>query len=350
MLAARGLKDSPLFGVPEGPVDDAGLLPADHVAEIRTWLDALAADSGARESIVHQTVEGAIRTLTRRVYPIADAVGLQVDAIGDLLARADKQYDAAGADLVSALQDGTLLRGDVLARWREFAGSGELLRSLEAKVGFVRDRLVNAIKGKPQQAELVGVAVETAIESLVVQTAERAAAGAAESWATTDHGAPLVAVTGPGADLVRASRDLRRRTDQEVRAWHDEVQEAVRLASADVRSTARFLAFGVRGLTVTAMVVSLAGDDTAEESAVLGRGILEAVVGAGPAASLVQSARTSLVRRVETLLAGERSRYLAPVDRWQLKPEAGDQLREAARRVDDLRFAAVKRSGSGGHL
>ena len=38
MLASRGLKDSPLFVVAEGKVDDEGLLPADHVAEIRAWL------------------------------------------------------------------------------------------------------------------------------------------------------------------------------------------------------------------------------------------------------------------------------------------------------------------------
>ena len=35
MLASRGLKDSPLFVVREGPVDEDGLLPSDHVTEIR---------------------------------------------------------------------------------------------------------------------------------------------------------------------------------------------------------------------------------------------------------------------------------------------------------------------------
>src|SRR4051794_40130271 len=42
MLASRGLKDSPLFIVHEGPVSDEELLPADHVSEIRGWLEALA--------------------------------------------------------------------------------------------------------------------------------------------------------------------------------------------------------------------------------------------------------------------------------------------------------------------
>src|SRR3954447_9084478 len=52
MLAARGLKDSPLFIVHEGKVTDEGLLPADHVAEVRGWLDMLAADPAARPAAV----------------------------------------------------------------------------------------------------------------------------------------------------------------------------------------------------------------------------------------------------------------------------------------------------------
>ncbi len=35
MLASRGLKDTPLFIVHEGPIDEHGLLPADYVADIR---------------------------------------------------------------------------------------------------------------------------------------------------------------------------------------------------------------------------------------------------------------------------------------------------------------------------
>jgi hypothetical protein len=350
MMSARGLKDSPLFGVAEGPVDDDGLLPPGHVAEIRTWLEALADDAAARQAIVHQTVEGAIRTITYRVYPIADAATEQVSAVGGLLRLADEQYDTAVRELAGATSDGTLLRGDLLVRWREFVGSGELVHSLEAKVGFMRDRLVNAIKGKPQQAERVAVAVETGLESLIVERAERAAAAAARAWETTSYGAALVAPGGPSTQLTRASRDLRRRTSLEVTGWVEELQELVRVASGDVRNTARFLAFGVRGLSVTLAVLALAGDDSTDDSVRRGREILATVVGEQSTAELVATARDRLRPRLETLLAGERARYLAPADQWQLKPEAGENLREAARRVDDLRFAAAKRSGPGGHL
>src|SRR3954471_4062924 len=93
MLASRGLKDSPLFVVHEGPVSDDGLLPATYVAEIRGWLESLAGDAAARQSVVIQTLDGAVRTLTRRTYPIADAAAEQVAGAERLREDATAAYD-----------------------------------------------------------------------------------------------------------------------------------------------------------------------------------------------------------------------------------------------------------------
>jgi len=67
-------------------------------------------------------------------------------------------------------------------------------------------------------------------------------------------------------------------------------------------------------------------------------------------AHMVERARTALQRRLAGLLAGEAARYRAPADHARLVPDAGDQLREAARRVDDVRIAAARQKGSGGAL
>jgi hypothetical protein len=350
MMASRGLKDSPLFGVAEGPVTDDGLLPLSYVAEIRGWLEALAADAVARNAIVQQTVGGSIRILTRRVYPIADAAEEQLVAIGDLATLVERQYDIVSKQLLTATTDGTLLRGDLLIRWQEFVGSGELIRSLDAKVGFVRERLVNAIKGKPQQAERVAVAIQTGLETLVVEHGEQAAARSAAAWRATPYGAQLVDVATE--DLSRAARDLRSRVAREIQAWQGELQELVRTESGDVRTSARFLAVGVRGLAVTLAVVVLGGDQppaAATDSLRMGARLLETVVGPGTAGMLRYKARESLEDRIRALLAGEANRYVAPADQWQLAPGAGEQLRAAARRVDDLRYATMQK-GSGGHL
>jgi len=175
MLAARGLKDSPLFTVNEAQLDAAGLLRPREVVEIRQWLTELGADAGARDAMVQQTIEGAIRSLTRRAHTVADACLEQATAVERLRDSADAAYDEELRKLLEATADGTLLRGEVMVRWQEFVGTGELLKSLEAKVGRFRDRMVQAIKGKPAQAERVSVAVESSLETLIVEHAEAAA-------------------------------------------------------------------------------------------------------------------------------------------------------------------------------
>ncbi len=134
MLTVRGLRDSPLFAVRESDVDDDGLLPAAEVAEIKEWLGALAADADARSRVVKQTLEGAIRSLAAKSHQVADAAMEQVDMQARLLRDVDQAYDDAVRTIDEASADGTLLRGEVLARWQEFVGTGELLRGLETKV------------------------------------------------------------------------------------------------------------------------------------------------------------------------------------------------------------------------
>ena len=348
MLASRGLKDSPLFTVIEGPVSQEGLLPAESVASIRRWINDLAADADARSAVVTQTLDGAIRTLTRRTHDVADAVGEQVAAEARLRVDADRAYDRAIQDVVDATADGTLLRGEVLARWQEFVGTGELLRGLETKVGWVRDRLVSAIKGKPQQAERVTVAVESGLETLILEHAESAAERAEASWQSLAPGQALLA--DAGEDLGRASRDLRRQAERAVRDWQQDVLEMVRTEGAEKRSTARFLAFGVNGLSVALMVVvfshtaGLTGAEAgiAGGSAVLGQKLLEAVFGDQAVRTLAERARRSLAVRVRELLDSERGRYTDLLDSLALDAQVPDELRNAARRVDDVRYQSVR--------
>ena len=346
MLASRGLKDSPLFIVTEGPVSDEGLLAADAVTDIRGWLDSLAEDSDARAAVVKQTLERAIRTLTRRTHNVADAAAEQVSVVERLRGDVDKAYDEAVTAISTASADGTLLRGEVLARWQEFVGTGELLKSLENRVGWVRDKLVAAIKGKPRQAERVTVAVESGLETLILEHAEAAAERAAGSWQSMTAGRTLLG--DAGEDLGRASRDLRRRAERSVRDWQQDVLEMVRTEGADKRSSARFLAYGVNGLSVALMVVvfahtaGLTGAEAgiAGGSAVLGQKLLEAVFGDQAVRSLAERSRVELEERVRTLLDAERARYLDLLDSLELDADVPEQLRAASRRVDDLRFAA----------
>lgn len=346
MLTARGLRDSPLFIVPEGEVDERGLLPSSTVREIRAWLGSLAADAEARSGVVRQTLEGAIRTVSKRTYSIADASHEQFAMQARLRADVDKAYDTAIAQVDEASADGTLLRGEVLARWQEFVGTGELLKSLESKVSWLRDRVSSVVRGQPQQATRVTVAVGSGLQTLILEHAEAAAERTDAAWRAVPAGHALL--DEHGEDLSRASRDFRQRAERMVRDWQQGVLDMVRTEGADKRSTARFLAYGVNGLAVSLMVVVFAstGGVTGAEvgiaggSAVLGQKLLEAVFGDQAVRRLAANARKDLNRRMQALLDTERRRFTHLLDRLEIREDSEESLRAGARKVDDLRFAS----------
>jgi hypothetical protein len=350
MLTARGLGDSPLFTVPECDVGPDGLLPPDAVSAIRIWLDRLAIDSAARSTVVRKTLDGAVRSLGHRARTVSDALKTQEQIGAQLRQDATRAYADGLRRVDEACADGTLLRGEVLARWQEFVGSGEIMRSLEDKVGRIRDRLVSAARGKPQPAQRLTVAVETGLQTVLAEHAESAAEQTALAWRSLPAGAQLLRQAPD--DLSRASRDFRKQAEETVREWQAAVLDLVRVEGADRRATARFLAFGVNGLGVALMVVvfaQTAGVTGAEigvaaGTAVLGQRILEAVFGEQAVRRLVHEASRELHKRVETQLwQQERQRYLDILDATSVSPGAADRLLELSREVDETHWLGEHR-------
>jgi hypothetical protein len=357
MLTEQGLADSPLFVVAEGVPDAEGLLDDPGVDQVRAWLSELAADASARAAVVRQTLDGAVRSLSRRAYQLADAQDAQLATAARLRKDVDRAYERAVAGVATASADGTLLRGEVLARWQEFVGTGDLFRSLETKVGRLRDRVAGWFRGKPQQAERVTVAVESGLETLILEHAENAAEEAAASWASVEAGARLLGTADRPLD--RASRELRPAAERAVRDWQAGVLQMVREEGAERRATARFLAFGVNGLAVALMVVvfasttGLTGAEVgiAGGSAVLGQKLLEAVFGDEAVRRLAEHARTDLAVRVTTLVADERARYTDLLDELGLGADdtsaLAERLRVAVRALDDARHVGEPREAVG---
>ncbi|QWC85914.1 ABC transporter [Nocardioidaceae bacterium] len=359
MLDERGLAEARLMTVPEAALDGRGLLAADRVAEIRDWLHGLAADAEARAEVVRRTLDGALAAACERAEHLAAAVEEQQVARAALERDAAAAYDDAVRDVDDACSDGTLLRGEVLARWQEFVGAGKVLRALETGAGRLRDRVAAAVTGRPPAPLQVSQAVESRLEVLVVEHGERAAERARSAWVAHPAGRDLLA--GGDADLGRASRDLRERTERAVREWQAGVLELVRSEGAEKRSTARFLAFGVNGLGVALMVVVfahtgglLAGAEVgvAGGSAVVGQKLLEAVFGDQAVRRLAAQARNDLSRRVTDLMLTERARFTALLDGGDLA-DLGDHGsstapdRQLLRRAGAVRAAAGVRGGRG---
>jgi len=254
----------------------------------------------------------------------------------------DTAYDAAVADVDEASSDGSLLRGEVLARWQEFVGTGELMRSLEEKVGRVRDRVTAAMQGRPAPGAELVEALESGVEALVRSAADEAADQVATVWAADPAGRVLL---GDDPSVRRASADLAERTERAVREWQGYVLDLVRSQGEGKRRTARYLAFGVNGLGLMVMIVVFAhtGGLVAGEIAVAGgasalsQKILEAVMGDQAVRSLAESARADLHRRVAELLADERRRFTDRLAGLAVDEAAGAALRAAVQDVEEVR-------------
>ncbi|MET0449779.1 MAG: ABC transporter, partial [Aeromicrobium sp.] len=338
MMTSRGLSDSPLFTVPESPLDPDGLLPPDAVAPMVRWLHELAADPAAREMVVSRTLDGAIRHIVMRTHDVADALDAQIELSETLYREADTVYRTA-LDAVSAQSsDGTLLRGEVLASWQEFVGTGELLKSVEEKVTRIRDRFVDGMTGKRTRSTEVAEAIETGVRMLLTEHAEAAAEKVSRTWGSTDAGRQLIDAS-PGLD--RASHDFRVKAERVVHDWRQGVLDLVRVEGADKRMTAKFLAFGVNGIAVALMIVTFSrnADGAAVGTAALGRRLLDAIFGGAVVDDMVDKCHADLESRASALFGAELQRFHALLESPDSLKGHQATLRESARQAEYARHA-----------
>ncbi|HSL64898.1 MAG TPA: hypothetical protein VK874_09600 [Gaiellaceae bacterium] len=333
MLAERGLGDTELLVVPEADLEE-GLLPAAALAPVRAWLDALAADAHARADLIQRTLAGALASVGPRLEAVEQAVQEEEAAGRRLRGEVERAYARALEEVEEALRGGTLLRGEVLARWHEVVGTGDVMRALESRVSWARDRLREAFTGRRPPDEEVQAAVETSVESVVRAAAERAAERAARAWRDEPAGRALLA---GASGLDAASPGLAAELEREVRAWQGDVFELVRREGAGKRSTARLASLGVNGagLTVMLAVFVQTGGLTGAEVVVaggtsaVGQKVLEAIFGDQAVRSLAAQAREDLLERVRRVLADEAARFEALLEPVVATPESLASLLEA---------------------
>lgn len=342
LLAEERLGNAPLFVIPESPLVD-GMLPADRTVEMQTWLNNLVADAAMRAAVARRTVDGAVGHIVSDMPAVTDAVVRQLNTAADLRAAIDDSYARAVAGLAAAASDGALMRGEVLARWQEFVGTGQLLKRLEEGVGRLRDRISAAVRGEPTPPERVSEAIESGLASLLIDSANDAARRADLAWREGDAGRALLA----GSDLARASADFPDRAAALVRAWQDDLLDMIRTEGADKRQTARAMAYGVNAVALALMVAvfsttgGLSGAEIgiAGTSTVLAQKLLEALFGEDGVRRMSKAAMEKLNDRVDGLMAQEKYRFLSRLDALELDPELPARLQAAAREIQQTRQA-----------
>jgi hypothetical protein len=318
MLQREGLGAARLFIIPEVTLDSLGMLPAAAVEPLGRWMRELAADAAGRAEIARRTLNGTVRALGGRVAALAQASLEQQQARAVLDKDARAAYRDAADRIMNATRDGALLRGEVLARWQDFVGTGEFFRVLEQNIGRMRDRMGAFFRGEPAPAVKVETAIETGLQAVIMDEAANAAEDTDQRWRSDPAGRQLL---GPD-DLSGTGPGFPDRVAAEIRAWQGGLMELIRTEGQGKRTQARWLSFGVNGLGAALMIVvfSMTAGLTGLEigvaggTAVVGQRLLEAVFGEDAVRRLAQTAREDLNARCRKLLETEQQRFLDRLD------------------------------------
>jgi hypothetical protein len=254
-------------------------------------------------------------TFRTRVPELAKRVEEQVALRTRLRDEVEAAYATGLAELDEATRNGSLLRGEVLARWQDFAGTGDLERALQVRGGQTGHR-GGRRRRAPARVRALKVALRSGLESLVVAAAERAAEDVVNSWQSRQAGIDLL--EGRTDTLGRASAELSRRTTRAVSAWQDHIIELIRTEGVTKRSVAKFVSYDDEALSLV-MMVGLFGFGTSDVAVEAGTSavpqrLLKALFGAESLRSMSAKARADLRGRVGMLYDEEAIRFGQALD------------------------------------
>ena len=310
MLGEHGVGDAHQFTIPETKIEDSRL-PEEAAEEIRSWLTGIAEDDEQRIEVMRATLGSVLDSFRTRVPELAK----QVEARTLLSTEVQAAYATALAELDEATRNGTLLRGEVLARWQDFAGTGDLVRALHVRRGRA-DRRANRRRRTPARVRSLKSALRSSLESVIIAAAEHAADDVINRWRANPAGEELLA--GQAETLRHASPEMPRRVTRAVSAWQDYVLELIRTEGVTKRTVAKLVSFDDEALSLVLMVGLLGygtSDVSVEEgtSAVPQR-LLKALFGAESLRGMSAKARADLRSRTGMLFDEEAIRFGQALD------------------------------------
>jgi hypothetical protein len=363
MLDANGIAAENRFVILETPLID-GMLPPDAYQPVRDWLTDTATRSDRRVAVLSQTMSGVLDTFKSRVPTMASHVEAQVVLRAELRRTAEVAYERAFTEADAGMKNGSLLTGEVLARWQDCVVGGDLRPRRGGKPAKPVKKGKRARRGGSHNAAL-NTALRSAIESFLVSIADRAAEHVDASWRDNPAGVILLEdaaadrargeyakqifesafgpgpgpspgpgqATGPGQGtgpggpsgagaFGRSSPDLSLRAARAVGAWQDHLTRLVE--AADPKPGAKRISFDDESLGLVVLVAMLgentpgtAAPATEDEGTSIytePRRLLASVYGTAMLAGILAKARADLIDRVRLLLDEELVRFVEVID------------------------------------
>jgi energy-coupling factor transporter ATP-binding protein EcfA2 len=357
MLDANGITAGNRFVIPETGIVD-GMLPADVFQPIRDWLTETGQRADRRVAVLSQTMAGVLDTFKIRVPRLAAHVDAQVTLRTRLRRAAEAGYATALKEFTIGTRDARLLRGEVLARWQDYAASGDLGAALRGRrSGHKSGRRARKGPG-PTRSAALDSALRASLQALVASVTDRAAEQVTRGWRADPAGAALLASaeavrarderakrefesafgTNPDgqpakqATFDRSSPDLPPRVARAVSAWQDQLMRLIQHQNGSKRASGTGAAEPLSLVTLVAMLgepsdpadapgpaepastASTASPADADEIVTVPRELLTSILGDAGSGQLISKAREDLANRVRLLLDEELLRFVEVLD------------------------------------
>lgn len=335
LLRSHGFAPDTIHEIQEQRVrGEEGVLPDKTVRNVKSHLTGLAAD---RDSVLISVTRNATAHAVAMARRLGDSLREQDSVQRQLLAVVDGAYRDALEEVVSELDRGSLIRAEVVERWAERVGTGEVARWARGSASWVRS-LAARLGGQPLSAakELEREA-RSELTRAVNTRLERAARAVARGWELEPAGSELVTedMRVPGVDTLADA-------EAAIDRWLAGLTRMVEDAAPGRFRTARVASTGLNAAAVAsilALFASTGGITGAEFGVAAGaaaaqQGILEHLLGRAAAQSLSGSARDSLVAELKSVFGTDAERFRAVLAAAGDPSELADELDEAAATVE----------------
>jgi len=320
-------------------------------------------------AVLTQTMSGVLDTFRTRVPALAAHGEAQLAVRSRLRKQAEEPYRGALAEIGRVTRDGTVLRGEVQARWQDFVVTGDLMRTLRSRKAPRQGKRARR-RQVPERGTAMKTALRSALEGAVISVADRAAEEADSRWRVDTAGSALLAdaerdrASGHRADrlfasvfgdgdtsaqdlnLAKSAPDLPLRAARTISAWQDHVLRLVQLASQQKRSLTRSAPLDDDTLALVAVLAVLGESATGSHAAAtaddsdiltLPHRIVTAVLGADALPDIFRAARAELNERARLLLDEELRRFSEVIDgAGRCDEVAGVRLYQAAFMLEAL--------------
>lgn len=308
-----GISSDQIVAISEQRLKQHGRLPASAVKRVSGYLQQLAVD---HSEVVRRSVRGAIQTVADDIDDVVRDLEQQRIEIGAMADAVDVVVKRQTEEIAAQLDQGDLVGGEVLQRWRRLIGVSDLAAVVARGVGRLRDILAPSDAVSVSTVEQVGREARDALIDIAMLRVRRTHEAIATAWRLEPSGARLV-----DGELARAKED-REAAGVEIDAWLASLVDLVaeqgqsrfrlaRAASVGVNAAATMVLlaiFSTTGGITGAEVGVTAGAAAAQQS------LLEHLFGGAAARRLAETAQQDLVVRLGTIVAAEGDRFLDSLD------------------------------------